>query len=465
MPGSFAGLNTALSALNYNRVAMDVAGGNIANVSTEGYTRRRVEGASVGGPTTPAMWSRYDGHGDGVRVSGVNRMSDELLNTRSRREHGTQAYLDVRQASLERVENGVGEPGDAGVSAALKDFRASFAQLAISVSTKNDASRTAVISSASGVVDALRAQRNNIAGEAADQRVRLVGDVAEVNTVATDLAGVNAAIVAGRNGGNDVGVLLDKRDSLTLRLSTLTGATSAVQADGSATVSLGGAVLVEGRVAKSLVITSGVDSDGTADGAALSFSVDGTGTSSPVTVGAGEIGGVVTLLDETLPSYLDGLAQVASQFATEVNDLHTQGYDRDGNPGEALFDFDPSDVLNTLQVAITDPSRVAASSVPGANTGTGTADQLAKTSGVEGAYQRLVTNLGIQVNQAQRQSTNQSAVTSQVDSAREQLGGVNLDEEMVNMLAAQRAYESASRLMTTLDSVLDTLINRTGLTH
>ena len=43
------------------------------------------------------------------------------------------------------------------------------------------------------------------------------------------------------------------------------------------------------------------------------------------------------------------------------------------------------------------------------------------------------------------------------------LAGVNLDEETVNMLAAQHAYEAAARVMTTLDSVLDTLINRTGL--
>ena len=61
---TFAGLNTALSALRYNRVAMDVASGNIANVGTEGYTRRAINGESVGAPEHPAMWSRYSGAGD-----------------------------------------------------------------------------------------------------------------------------------------------------------------------------------------------------------------------------------------------------------------------------------------------------------------------------------------------------------------------------------------------------------------
>ena len=63
----------------------------------------------------------------------------------------------------------------------------------------------------------------------------------------------------------------------------------------------------------------------------------------------------------------------------------------------------------------------------------------------------------------QRLAANQAALTTQVDGAREQLAGVNLDEETVTMLQAQRAYEAAARVMTTVDSVLDTLINRTGL--
>jgi flagellar hook-associated protein 1 FlgK len=58
---------------------------------------------------------------------------------------------------------------------------------------------------------------------------------------------------------------------------------------------------------------------------------------------------------------------------------------------------------------------------------------------------------------------NQSVLTAQVDASRESLSGINIDEEMVNLLAAQRGYEGASRVLTTMDSMLDTLINRTGL--
>ena len=63
MAGTLSSLNTALTALRFNRVAMDVAANNIANATTEGYARRRVGGEAIGAPAQPAMWSRYDGVG------------------------------------------------------------------------------------------------------------------------------------------------------------------------------------------------------------------------------------------------------------------------------------------------------------------------------------------------------------------------------------------------------------------
>ena len=130
MSGSFSSFNTALSALRYNRVAMDTASQNIANVGVDGYTRRRVDAVSAGTPTKPAMWSRDQGTGGGVRITGVSRMSDYLLDLRRRTEHGKQSYLDTRQAVLDRLETGIGEPGDDGLASVLGQFRSAWADLA-----------------------------------------------------------------------------------------------------------------------------------------------------------------------------------------------------------------------------------------------------------------------------------------------------------------------------------------------
>ncbi len=363
---------------------------------------------------------------------------------------------------LERVEQGIGEPGDDGVSAALAQFRSSWHDLANNPS--NDAARSQVLARAATLASAFAAQSRNIDAEAGDQRFQLLSVVSEVNSVASGLADTNRAIAAGNLNGNDVGVLLDSRDQLALRLSQLTGATATVRSDGGADVMLGGVSLVSGKDAGTLTITSGVTPDGQADGSPVSLAVVNGGVSSGLSgpIG-GQGGGVIELLNTTLPGYRNDLDAVARDLADAVNAQHGSGFDAAGNPGTDFFAYDPTAAASSLSVALTDPDRVAASSVAGGGRDSGNADLLAAAGSAEGRYQQLVSGFGTTVQSARRASANQQALTNQFDNAREQLAGVNLDEEMVNMMSAQRAYEAAARVLTTLDSVMDTLINRTGL--
>ena len=460
MAGTFASLNTALSAMRYQQVAMDVASTNIANVGTDGYVRRRVVAETMGAGSVPAMWSRSDEVGNGVRTSRVDRMVDSFLDVRARAEHGQQAYLDLQGEVLSRVEAGLGEPGSSGVAAALADFRSALHDL--TNAPGSDAARSRVLATAASVADSLRLQSAKVTGEAADQRGRLLTTVDEANTVASELASTNKSIAAARMAGSDDATLLDTRDRLALRLAELTGATGTVRPDGGMDMSVGGVPLVVGQEASSLRVASGVNPDGTPDGGPITFAVDPAGTTVPAPLG-GRAGGIADLVDNTLPAYVAGLDEVARTFADTLNAQHAAGYDRTGTAGGPLFDYDPADPSGTLTALITDPSKVAASSLPGGVLDAGNADALIGAITVEGDYQRLVSGFGTTVASVKRLAATQQTLTSQVDASREQLAGVNLDEETVNMLAAQHAYEAAARVMTTLDSVLDTLINRTGL--
>ena len=460
---TFAGLNTALSALRYNRVAMDVASGNIANVGTEGYTRRSINGESVGAPEHPAMWSRYSGAGDGVRVASIDRMADPLLDIRARREHANQSYLDIRQSVLERVESGIGEPSDTGVAAAIADFRSAWHDLANNPGS--DAARSAVLGRAATLADAIRIQARNIDSEAGDQRFRIQADVSEVNTLASDLAATNKSIAAANLNGTDAGVLLDKRDQLAMRLSELTGAVATGRSDGGFDVSVNGVPLVVGQSTGTLNIAAGITAAGAADGSPISFSITDASGTTAVSGLTGEIGGVTDLLNTTLPAYTAGLDAIAQQLADEINAQHMAGYDAAGNPGQPLFSYTAGSAASTLAVALTAPADLAASGIPGGGLDASNATAMATATGVEASYQRLINGFGTEVASVTRLAANQQVLTSQVDGSREQLSGVNLDEETVSMLAAQHDYEAASRVMTTLDSVLDTLINRTGVTR
>lgn len=462
MSGSFSGFNTGLSALRYNQVAMDVASGNIANVATEGYARRRVEGASVGAPAQLSMWSRYESQGDGVKINGIGRLVDPLLDARARTEHSNQSHLNLTASVLDRIEAGIGEPGDSGVSAALSEFSAGWQDLANHPETGS--ARTQVLARAAVVVDALRNQAGNIDEEASDQRFRLQVTTGEVNTIASDLAETNKSIANAKLTGADANVLLDQRDALTLRLAELTGATTTIRSDGGADVSIGGVSLVDGQTAGRLEIASGVAADGSADGSPVTFTITSGAVTTPVAGSVhGEVGAVRELLDVTLPGYRSSLDAIAKTFADEVNAQHGLGFDAAGNPGTPVFSYDPTNVTGSLAVAITDPALLAASGVPGGGYDGSNADKLSEASSAVKAYQSLVSGFGAKVASVHRLAANQQVLTAQVDGSREQLSGVNLDEEMVNMLSAQRAYEAASRVITTVDAVLDTLINRTGL--
>ncbi|GGD21485.1 flagellar hook-associated protein FlgK [Nocardioides daphniae] len=456
MSGTFSSFGTALSALHHNRVLMDVASSNIANSATPGYARRRAEAETVGAPAQPAMWSRYDGAGEGVRTADVVRMTDEFLQSRARYEHGNNSYLSTRAAALTRFEAGIGEPGDNGVAAALNDFRTGWHDLA--VSPGGDAARSQVLDRAATLVESIRVQASNVAKEEGSQRDRLQTLVGEVNTLASDLADTNRAIAVAGFSGTDANLLLDQRDQLAMRLSELTGGVATQRADGGLDVSVNGTALVTGQEAGRLVVATG------ATGGTVSLAVETAGGSTAVAPGMrGEIGATADLLTVTLPDYRAGLDDVVRELVTDVNTQHRSGYALDGTPGGDFFAFDAADPAGSLRVAVTDLDQVAASGIPGGGLDGGNATALAATGGAESGYQRLVNGLGSEIASVRRLASNQSALTAQVDGTRDQLAGVNLDEEMVGLVSAQRAYEAASRVMSTLDQMLDTLINRTGL--
>ncbi|WP_121253552.1 flagellar hook-associated protein FlgK [Nocardioides ferulae] len=461
---SFGSLNTALTALRFQQTSMDVASTNVANVATEGYVRRRVVGQTLGAAAQPALWAHNTDVGAGVTSKGVQRMTDALLDARQRREHAAQSYLDLTAEVLARVETGLGEPGENGVAAAIDGFRSSLHDLENNPGSA--ATRSQVLSAAGTLANAIGLQARHFQGEAADQGVRLQVGLSEVNRLAGDLAKTNTTIAAGK--GTDTSSLLDTRDRLALRIAELTGAAATIQDDGQMTVTLQGQTLVSGDQAHELVVTGGFDVDGQLDGEQVTFAIDdGSG---PVDLDAtigGELGAVGNLINTVLPDYLTQLNTLATQLADSVNAQHGLGFDQAGDAGVDLFDYDPDNAASSLKIhddIAGRPELVAASLVSGGPNRDGSnGAELAGKIAIEDGYLRLVNDFGTKVASASRLAANQATLTGQIDTARDQQAGVSLDEETVNLLMAQRGYEAAARVMSTLDEVLDTLINRMAI--
>lgn len=446
---SFAGLTNAAAALSAQRYAMDVTGQNISNADTPGYVRERANlqatGPVVGVPTMYA--TSRPGVGT-ANANGVTRLNDPVLDARARSEHATGNYLDTKAAALSDVETNFDEPSDNGLAEQLNKFWNSWSTVANNPG--DTASRTALLKQASTVVTSLNSISASLTQTSTDAQSALSASVTQINTAASSVATLNAAIKVASATGGSTAALEDQRDSLLMTLASVGGAQSQVQSDGSITVTMGGQTLVSGNAA------SGVALD-----ASHNVTVGGTA----VTLTGGSAQAQVETINTTIPAYLSQLDGIASALVSSVNTIHQTGYDLNGAAGGAFFS---GTTAATITVAITDPNQVAASA-----TGSGTADLDASVAqklaalgssktGADAAYSNMVSTVGSDSARATQQSTIQASVTSSVDNLQQQASGVSYDDEVTNLLTFQRAYQASSRVLSTIDSCLDTLINSTG---
>jgi flagellar hook-associated protein 1 FlgK len=144
--------------------------------------------------------------------------------------------------------------------------------------------------------------------------------------------------------------------------------------------------------------------------------------------------------------------------------MHVQGVDLNGNAGVDFFTFD---TINGLSVNLTDPKQVAASgagkpALDGSNA-LALADVSNSSNGPDNTYRTLIIGLGVETQTVNRRVDIQNDITKQVDAAKDSSAGVDIDEEMANMIAYQHTYGAASRVITAIDQMLDRLINGTGM--
>lgn len=462
MTSTFSGLSTALSALYAQRRGLDVTGQNIANANTEGYSRQRVDMRAVGAQQVPAIYSVWSGAGAGVDVSSVSRIRDAFLEARGRTEHAQSSYLNAQRQVYGSLESIFTEPSDTALQSQFDDYWAAWHDVANNPGTL--AARNQLIQRGAVVADGMRIAYEQLGAEWTINRAQVDAYATDVNTAAKSVAELNQSIQRATAAGLPVNELTDERDLQLMHLAEVAGATAIARPDGTVDVLLGGSTLVSGSTTRALTVTGGTRlEDVVADPAGQRVSLQWADNNRPVTVTDGQLASNLQTLNTILPDYANQLDAIAAQLASSVNAVHAGGYDLDGNTGIAFF---TGTTASTITVAITDPRQVAASSQPGGNLDAGNADALAvlgqSRTGADASYRQLVAALGVQSQSAARRADIQTAVAGDVDESRASVAGVNLDEEMTNLLAFQRAYEAASRVFNTIDETLDVLINRTG---
>ncbi|MGZ4565684.1 MAG: flagellar hook-associated protein FlgK [Blastococcus sp.] len=468
---TFSGLNTAASALYAQQRAIDITGQNVANANTDGYSRQRVDMQSIGGSVVPAIWSLSNQVGQGVNSDHVMRIRDAFLEARAQAEHATTADLTVQSATLTSVEQSFQEPGGNGIQSMLTNMWSGWSDIANNPT--DPGARAQLLQRTQTLVAGLHSVSGSLDGQWTNTRDSLQTLLTDVNATAKSIADLNQAIKRADQAGMPSSELQDKRDVLVLHLSDTVGATATPVGDGTLNVVVGGATLVAGNAALGLKLTGSNNSAGVAASPPVIVTAPG-GT--PVLVG-GTAKGQLTSLTSIIPSYQNQLTAIAQQLATQVNAGHAAGYDLNGNPGEPMFD-DGSGTLpvsvttitaGNINLRFTDPTKVAAAGLSPAAAGGGVSadsnnadamyQQRLSGTGADTTYRKMIVAMGVESATATSNLGTQSVVSNQVDSSRDAVSGVSIDEEMTNMLQFQHGYQAAGQLVSTINSMLDDLMN------
>lgn len=468
---TFGALNTAYRGLSAAQQAMNVAGQNIDNAGTDGYTRQRVEQSSLGPVARIASAAGAPQVGEGVSVDAISRLGNALLDSTVRTTASLSGYAAQRSSAYQSIETTLQEPGSSGVSAQLHSFWASWQDVANQPG--DPAAASALIQNAKQLAAKLSSGYSSLDSQWSGTRAQTQTMVATLNDAAKQVASLNASIRSATAAGTGANELVDARAKLTETIASLAGGTVRDQPDGTVTVYIGGNALVTGESARSVELAGAGTMADTASGAPKLVWADRP--SVDVGLDGGTIAGNLSVLAPAAPDGSGGAfaeaagrySDLASSLAQQVNALHAGGQTTAGTSGLDFFRLDPSlPPALGFSVVPQDASGISAGTAGSGAFDGSTADAIAQIGTRAGSpdsqWAAFVTTLGSASQAAQQQETTATTSATQAKSAQSSGASVSLDEESMHLLEAQHAYQAAARVMSAVDQALDTLINHTG---
>ncbi len=452
MPGLNTSLSIAVQALQANQGALNVTTNNIANVNTPGYSRQVAILNEA-----PTFQENNITFGGGVTLEQFQSVRDQLLQLRIYEETQQQNNSETQFNSLSQIQSIFSDPTQ-GVGGALSAFFNSLSQLSTNPTDAN--ARQAVLTSANNLANSFHQAVSalNTIGTGLDQSVPQTVD--QINRLTNQIATLNAQVAQIQGLGKDPGTVQDQRDELIRQLSGLVNISVTQTEHGLTLTTANGVPLVVANQSYAL--------QANANNSVLEHVYSAQGQDITSQIQGGQLGGTLQVRDQVLPQLFSQLNNLASQFATSFNTQHAAGFDAAGNAGQNFFNPLPTttDAAANFGVAITDPSLIAASS-DGSAGSNGNIEQLVGLRNQQlpaGAnpmdlYSNLVLQVGNLGANAKAAVTASNLSLQQLTDQRSAVSGVSLDEETTNMIKYQRAYEAGARVVTTVDSMLQTLMS------
>jgi flagellar hook-associated protein 1 len=473
----FSSLRATVQTLGVFERALLTTQNNVANANTPGYARQVQQMAAR--PLDVAA-----GVVGGVAALPVTDTRDTYAETAVQTQLSTLGKWEQQVDTLGAIEPTFDLTGDSGVAGALSGFYKSAS--AWSLDPNGASARQGVAAAAQQVCGAFQEASNALAKASASADSQLKALTDQINLLAGKLRDFNVQRSTGlsHDAGLDAGVY-----SALEELSELADVSVLRQPDGSMSVMLNGRTpLVVGefqyRISLDLSVTQNPPPT-YPSGPASAHILDASGQDITDQTTQGRLGGLLDARNGTLAAMRgDGnqpgsLNTLAKAFADRVNTLLTSGNQDAGNPptaGVPLFSYDATNdaaVAQTLTLA--DPVNAAATLAaiaPGppyasngialtlANLGA-SQDPLDRVGNLTYTeyYGGIVSKLGGDLSKARDSQGIQQNLVTQARALRQQTSGVNLDEEAINLLQYQRAYQAAAKMINMLDELTQTAVD------
>lgn len=506
---TFSGFTTAQLAMAASQRALDVTGQNIANINTPGYTKQRLDIASLN--TKGASFYNSDNNirvGYGVHMTGVSQLRDPFLDTQYRSQIGKLGTTDAHAASFEQLAPIFDETTKDGILSALNNITSSLDKLSSQVG--NQEFDTMVRSNMQILINLFRDNANRLADVRKDATNSFkTTDVADVNEMLKNIANLNTSIKNSQILGNPALELQDQRNDLLDQLASYLPIS----------VKYSDQEVGPGQFVEVLDVTF-TATDGTkysliSDGSygSLDADISGQPVKLSLTDSKGNAGTDITdrLSDGTLKGSLDflnksgdfdnsdfkgigyyekALDSLVNAFATKFNELNqkkdAQGVVTDKNPLFETTDGSTTFTASNIKIAegwLNGSYGITASNDYSTGELGSTAHEnidamikamdetlefkVGNTTFFKGSFyecfNNISTTLAIDTKSANTILENQISVLNQTANSRDAISGVQLDEEGMDLMHYNQSYTAAARLMTTLDEALDVLINKTGI--
>lgn len=464
-------MDTGRRAMMNNQTAIATVGHNIANKSTEGFSRQRVEMQ-----TNEPVGSGKLRMGTGSKTALVTRINNPYLEKQIGGEQAKLGYYDGKGDAMMRVEQVYNEQVNKGLNTFMGDFFNSFREF--SNNPENLATRTQVKESAEFLARDFKRVSQQLTDIQRDVDQQILTHVHEINELSREIAKLNEKVQIVQMQGGPSNDERDRRDLLIKQLGEKINIRWAEGTDGMVTISAGmSALLVTGYDAKTLEVNPTPANEGKGEGNVDIF-YRSSDRAEPYLVTnqmtGGRIGGLLEVRDKFINNLHYDLDGMAMNIADAVNEVHGQGFDAYNEKAGLFFDYPEEAIHAAASLVVSedikkDVGRIAAgmqTNSPADNRIATKISELQYQGLMEGGnatvdefYNSMVGQVGIQAKRIQSAQAAQGDIVKQLGNIRESISGVSLDEETTKLIEYQKAFDASARLIRTADEMFDTVLN------